>query len=442
MSLTKPRYETAQSGLPGDPLFWETVLNQSDVFAYNTASEGKGGPFGAQLWLVHPDTDQYILVGTAQEPEDSNAVISKGRASAHAEAENLSLEKRQELVNFLEAHRGEGWKIVQVSSGESCPSCRSKQVLLASELIERGAIGPNDFHVAFKATYDQTKRDAGFNDAPYDQAMRAINKLDVLKTEQGLFGLSAALKADKVASAQIDTGELVYNPVDLVTKADAPKKVVRLFEWVGKQPFAVIIGRDGEIMSGGMDERYFSPTKINQPEKTAIVNALYKAAAKLRDVDGKFEAWNLEGAHLYTNIANIGPVAYAESLWYNLSDIRVVEEYTCDVIERAAQEMPGIDNKILFAKAAADYDAEDSPLKVVFNGDPEGASVAHLYWKAKMAMEGLKNRQAERLNELEQNSGITQIAYIDGTEGALSDLVQSSSLNSHYDGKQADPAPV
>lgn len=442
MSLTQPRYETAQSGLPGDPLFWETVLNQSDVFAYNTASEGKGGPFGAQLWLVNPDTEQYILVGTAQEPEDSNAVLSKGRASAHAEAENLSPEKRGELFRFLDARRGEGWKIVQVSSGESCPSCRSKQVLLATELIEKGVIRPNDFHVAFKATYDQTKRDAGFNDSPYDQALRAINKLGVLKTGQGLFGLAAALKADEVASAQIASGELVYNAVDLVAENDVPENVVSLFKWAGEQPFAVIIGQDGVIMSGGMDERDLSPAQINQPEKTAIVSALYKAAAKLREKDGKFEAWNLEGAHLYTNIRDIGPVAYAESLWYNLSDIRVVEAFTSDVTERMAQEMPGTENRILFAQAAADYDTPDSPLKVVFNGDPEGASVAHLYWKAKMAMESLKNRQAERLQQLEKSNGITQISYIDGTQGPLSDLVQSSAHKSHYDGKQADPSPI
>lgn len=52
MSLTKPRYQTAQSGLPGNPLFWETVLHQSDVFAYNTANAGKGSLLGRSYGLL------------------------------------------------------------------------------------------------------------------------------------------------------------------------------------------------------------------------------------------------------------------------------------------------------------------------------------------------------------------------------------------------------
>ena len=438
MSLTTPRYQTAkQSGLPGNQLFWETVLNQSDLFAYNTANAGKGGPFGAQLWLVNPKTDQYILVGTAEEPEDSNAVVSKGRASAHAEAENLSPEKRQELIKFLDDHQGEGWKVVQVSSGESCPSCRTKQVLLADELVDKGLIEQGDFHVVFKATYDQTKRDADFNDAPYDQTFRAIHGLGILAVKEGLFGLEAALKGDEAASSQIRSGELVYNAVDLVT--EMPGEVEKLMKNAGEQPVAVIVATDGSVMSYGLEERDLANDAINRPEKTAIVSALYKAAAKLREEKGKFEAWNLEGARLYTNIRDIGPMAYSESLWYNLSDIKVVEGFTSDVVDTMAQEMPGIGNRDLFGQVAADYDDPSSPLRVIFNGDPEEASIAHLLWKAKMAMEGLKNLQAERLTQLERQAGPVEFQYIDGRVGPLFGLVLSSRESSHYDGKQAGP---
>lgn len=436
--LETPRYQTAQSGAPGNPLFWDTVLNQSDIFAYNTANEGKGGPFGAQLWLVNAAEEQYILVGTAQEPEDSNAVVSKGRSSAHAEAENLSPEKRTEVIQFLENHRNEGWQMVQVSSGESCPSCRSKQVLLANELIERGLINKNDFHVLFKATYDQTKRDADFNDAPYDQTFRAIDELDTLDTEEGLLGLETALKSNEAAVAQIKSGELIYSAVDLVKSANIPESVDSIFKNAGNQPVAIIVRTDGSILSHAFDERSIEGDAINQPEKTAIVGALYQAAAKLREDEGKFEAWNLEGARLFTNVRDIGPMAYSESLWYNLSDIKVVADYTDEVVESIAQEMPGTANTELFKQVAADYDNPASPLTVIFNGDPEEASVAHLLWKAKMTMETLKNRQAERLSELEAEH-IPQIQFIDGTSAPLSSLVLSSRQSSHYDGKQAEP---
>lgn len=434
--LTTPRYQTAQSGTPGNPLFWETVLNQSDIFAYNTVNDGKGGPFGAQLWLVHAAKDQYVLVGTAQEPEDSNAVVSTGRASAHAEAENLSPEKRAQVIGFLENHRNEGWQIVQVSSGESCPSCRSKQVLFADELIGRGLLRKNDFHVIFKATYGQTKRDAGFNDAPYDQAFRAIGELGVLGTDEGLLGLEAALMSDETAAAQIKSGELVYIAVDLVKSGDLPEGVDSIFQRAGSQPVAVIVRADGSILSHAFDQRVEGDS-VNQPEKTALVGALYQAAAKLRD-EGKFEAWDLEGARLFTNVRDIGPMAYSESLWCNLSGMAVVEEYSSAVVDSMAQEMPGTRNAELFEQVAADYDHPGSPLKVIFHGDQEEASVAHLLWKAKMAMESLQNRQAERLLALEQGADL-HIQYIDGTRASLSRLVCSSRQSSHYDGKQAEP---
>ncbi len=436
--LTTPRYQAAQSGTPGNPLFWDTVLDQSDLFAYNTVSCGKGGPFGAQLWLVHAAKDHYVLVGTAQEPEDSNAVVSKGRASAHAEAENLSPEKRAEVIRFLEGHRDEGWQMVQVSSGESCPSCRSKQVLLANELIGRGLLRENDFHVIFKATYAQTKRDAGFNDAPYDQAFRAIAELGVFDTDEGLLGLEAALMSNETAAAQIKSGELVYIAVDHANSSDLPEGVDSILRRAGSQPVAIIVRTDGSILSSAVDQRSLGGDAMNRPEKTALVGALYQAAANLREDEGKFESWDLEGARLFTNVRDIGPMAYSESLWYNLSGISVVDEYTDAAVDCVAQELPGTGNAELFKQVAADYDDPASPLKVIFHGDPEEASVAHLLWKAKMAMETLQNRQAERLSALEEGANLC-IQYIDGTLASLARLVCSSRQSSHYDGKQAEP---
>ena len=427
---------SAQSHLPGDRLFWETMLNQSDLFAYDTVNEGKGGPFGAQLWLVQSSNDRYILIGSAEEPEDSNAVVSKGRASAHAEAENLSPNKRTDLIKFLEAHRDQGWEVVQVSSGESCPSCRSKQILLANELIERGLIDRGGFSVVFKATYEQTRRDAGFHDAPYDQAFRAIKALGVFDSPDGLFGLDAALSCEPATSEQIQSGELVFNAIEPVVASKLSAEVKAIFDQAMDQPVAVLVRADGSVLCHATDLRERNQDQINQPERTAIVGALYKAASKLRQEEDKFEAWNLEGAWLYTNIRAIGPMAYSESLWYNLSGIKVVRDYTSPAIDKLAQELPGMKNSELFLQVAAEYGSESSPLNVAYFGDPTEPSVAQMLWKAKMDMEALKNRQSQRLQELEQG-GPPATQLIDGTDMPLSKLLMTSSQSSNYDGKQS-----
>ena len=432
--LMTPRYMRAGAVLPGDGLFWETVLNQSDVFAFNTVHDGKGGPFGAQLWLVNESQERYVLVGTAEAPEDSNAVVSTGRASAHAEAESLCLENRGKVVGFLEGHRDEGWGVVQVSSGESCPSCRAKQVVFADELIGRGLIPSDGFHVVFKATYEQTKVDAGFNDAPYDQAFRAIAALKLLDSEDGLFGLEAALQGEGEWASQTRTGELVYIPVDRVDAGDVSDEIQGLFEKAVGTPIAVVVRADGSVLSVGREGRDYEGDAINAPERSAIVSALYEAAAGLR-AQGRFEAWDLEGACLYTNISSIGPVAYSESLWYNLSGIRVVGEFVSEAVNESAQELPGMGNAELFAQVAGEYDSESMPLRVSFGGDPERASVAHLLWKAKMRMEELASDQGDRLIELGKRGAMT-IELVDGSPMAIGGFVKSSKQSSNYDGKQ------
>lgn len=436
-ALLKPRFLTATGQVPGDPRIWEALVNQTDIFAYGTANADKGGPFGALLVLFHPETNQLVLVGNPENAQDSNAVVSKGLGSAHAEAENLSPNKRRRVIKFLTEHRGQGWHLVQVSSGESCPSCRSKQVAFANELIDKGIIGRDQFHVVFKATYGQTKKDADFNDEPYDQTFRTILALGVLDSEDGLFGLEEAIKADPTADVQHKAGGLIYNPVDPVNEDEVSAEVLEMFQEQDVRPMAVIVRQDGSILSSSVDLR-MATEKVNLTEKTAIIRALHNAAKFQREQEGKFESWNLEGATLYTNIKEIGPMAYAESLWYNLSGIKVVGHLTDPQIERMAEEVPGINNIDLFRQVAADYDSDVSPLSVVFNGNPEEASAAHLLWQAKMHREGILRQQADRLTALETTGGMSHIGFTNGTVASLSDVVEASGTSSHYDGKQAD----
>ena len=79
-----------------------------------------------------------------------------GIASNHAESNALSTQVRRDVVRFLSLHMAQcDWHIVQLSSGESCPSCRTKQILFSRELVDMKLIADfKNFHVIFKSTYE------------------------------------------------------------------------------------------------------------------------------------------------------------------------------------------------------------------------------------------------------------------------------------------------
>ncbi|HCQ71374.1 MAG: hypothetical protein CL570_07905 [Alphaproteobacteria bacterium] len=438
VKLDFPRYINAlNTNPPGNPEVWKALVNQTDHFAYDTSLNDKGGPFGASLWLYNTQTDDYVCVGTADTFQDSNAVLSKGRASAHAEAENLSADKKESVINFLTKTNDKNWVLVQVSSGESCPSCRSKQVLFANELIEKGLIKEQDgFFVIFKATYGQTFTDAGFNDAPYDQTLRAINKLGILKEpSKGLTSLDDAVTNDPALNTERTSGNLILTPVQNLNTPETPAIVKDLFDCYGSTPFAVITEPNGNLITQSADTRSITQS-IDEPEKTAIVSALYKAAAHNK-AQNKDQPWNLQGAKLYTNITDIGPLAYTESLWYNLSEINLLPDYSSEVINEQAQELSGTTNTDLFLQVTAEYNVTGSPLTVIFNGNEEQASIAHLLWRAKTAREALERQQSTLMKSI----GTEKITYIDGSSDVLKNIINHNERDSHYNGKTADPTP-
>lgn len=368
------RYPQADAKLPGDLDFWTRKAKASDQFALETAMSGKGGPFGAQLWVIGDDM-QPTMIGK----DDSNAVVSKGDAGAHAEAENLSLENRVALTNFLEQNRGRNLKIVQVSSGESCPSCRAKQVLFAQELVSKGLINSGDFYVAFKATFERTKQDADFNDLPMDNLLQAIDSYKVLELKNGLHELEATLKADPDAVELIRSGDIFYYPIRTVEPAALPKIAQDFFVSQNGKPAAVVITKNGELLASAIDERDTS-SSLNEPEKTAPVLALQRASQGLRQNEDKFDAWNLDGARLVTNIRDLGPWAVTASLWNSLSALEYVPAYAGPDTEQSARELPGVSNRDLFRKVAAPYNDPVSPLRVRHVGNPDEPNVAHLWW--------------------------------------------------------------
>ncbi|MGB4107914.1 MAG: hypothetical protein WBK55_08980 [Alphaproteobacteria bacterium] len=429
--LLTPKFKSANAPLPGDLDFWRMMLDQSDNFSYQTANNNKGGPFGAQLWLVREGNKptEYILSGDGDRLEDSNAVVSKGIASAHAEAENLSPMQRLQVMRFLARNKGQGWQVVQVSSGESCQSCRTKQVLFAEELIQNGLIERGGFHVVYKATFQQTKRDANFSDAEYDMTFRAISELGILDQKDGLLGLEATFKRSPVTSRLLDAGELIYVPVHETWWEDVPNVVRDCMKLA--EPVAVIIAPDGNVLAVRHDD-VSNPATLNFPEDRAIMRALHTAARNQRSA-GIFESWNLGGAKLYTNISEIGP-SYGETLWYNLSSINIVPGKASDTINFLARELPHLSNREAFKLAAMEYNAPGSPISVRYLGAENGANAAHMLWKAKMAHEGLLMQQAERLKKF---SGL-EIRLLDGSL-PVEKFVQSGTISTNYDGKQAEP---
>lgn len=446
--LKQQRALSAKAVLPGNLLFLQTILDASDCFAFETANEGKGGPFGAQLWLVNPNLpeSEWIIVAADSHAQDSNAVVSKGLASQHAEAENLSPEKRAAVSRFLEKNQGQGWQVMQVSSGESCPSCRSKQYLFANELVEAGLIEPGDFHVLFKTGYQSTKDVAGFNDQPFDQTFRAILSLGLLNTPEGLLGLKKALLADPLTAAQVQSGALVYNNVEGVDAQNIPQHVNDLFQSAADQPFALIVTPEGQVLSFGVDERSAS----GEFENMAVIRALHKASGEKKKA-GISEPWNLRGAILYTNIRDLGPASYAETLWYNLSTIKVVNDYASDAVNDAARETD-LPNSEAFRAVADEYGAPGSLLNVANVATLGGASdpqtltltpdagIAQILWFAKMRQERLLGLQAQRLDALAQ-AGLSSVRVLTDKGLGRIDLgavVASSRQSSNYDGKEGN----
>ncbi|MEO0392011.1 MAG: hypothetical protein AAF213_02055 [Pseudomonadota bacterium] len=301
-------------------------LNALDQFAADHVRTGKGGPFGAALRLYDATLDQWISVAGPA----GNAVLTKGIGSAHAEAETLDQTTVQAVLAYRDQHPSHHLHLLQLSTAESCPACRAKQVTFMHQLMARG--WPEDWPmvVAFGATYEQTAAIAGFNDRPYDE--------DLKRPTPALMTIHQTTH-DQLA-----------------------------FEVVKDWPFAAITVGD-EVIS-----------LIDRPGPLAMEVAAIQAAAQHQRAQGQDQPWRLDHHHparLITSADAVGPLMWTECQWAAVGEIILVTD-----MPSTPPESPMMDNQALLAAIRAPYNAEGAVITVKHLGQGTGfANQAQQIWR-------------------------------------------------------------
>ena len=140
----------------------EAVLLQADAVAMQGIKVGAGAPFGAILRVYYPAKNTYLFYDFATA---HNTVRRDSFTGAHAEHNAMELAIQTGLYEFLGAHPNS--LVVLFSSGESCSNCRTKEEILARDLIGKGLIQSKQFIVYYGATFEDAEKLAGFCERDY-----------------------------------------------------------------------------------------------------------------------------------------------------------------------------------------------------------------------------------------------------------------------------------
>lgn len=317
-------------------------LDDVDTFALASVRSGIGGPFGAALFLYNEADETHEMIG---EPK-GNAVLSTGCGSAHAEDRILG----PDIVARLEQRLGElaavrdNLYVVMVSSAESCPACHTKEQIVARALADAGLLPAGHFVVVFGASYQDTAEVAGFHDAPYFEDM----------------------------VRGIGNGLIRVTP----KSSDILNDAVRILFRGSADPVSAVV-RDGNILAISGDQRNESAV-FATADYTAI-----QAACRDQKNAGMMQPWNLREATLYTSSRTVGPLAYTECQWANITRIIPVT----DARAFAAQEAKNIANDDLASVVGTI--GYDHPQSVVVMRPVKGfANKAQHGWRERMASMG------------------------------------------------------
>lgn len=272
----------------------EDRLVRADRAAVDNVRAGRGGPFAASLHVYHRDRAEMTDIA---EPA-GNSVLATGLASAHAEDRAIQPDHVAALKKILHDTGAEAAHVYLVTSGESCPACHAKLEILARTLLHEKLILPGRFTVIYGATYEDTHQVAGFNDAPYHDDFQKPAGTGLIRQK-------------------------------IVKYHDLPPMIRDRVKDVAA-PVAVIATKD-RILAGTGDF----------PEISAIHFAsAMQLRARIED------PWNLRMATLYSFTRDIGPMAYAECQWANVTQWVTIDHPDAKLF--ATREAPDIDNKALF----------------------------------------------------------------------------------------------
>ncbi len=294
------------------------LLDRGDAHACDSVKRGVGGPFAAGLFAWQPETDAWRELV----PFKGNAVFATGMASAHAEDQALRPDGQKALKRFLSKAKraGEAWRIVMISTAESCPACHSKIEIVARRLVTEGLLPPGGFILAFGASYADSREVGGFNDAVYhaDLARPVTDR---------------AIPVERTS------------PHDL---PDFPGVSLRR----ARGPVAAVIGATVRLI--GRDQR--RRDWVQTPELSVLRGA--SAALMAAGVD---RPWDLQRATLITTAAALGPLAYAECQWANIGRILLLPGTS----RRAHEEAPDLPGPLYRAIVDRPYNGPAAAIRVI-----------------------------------------------------------------------------
>ena len=255
-----------------------SLLAEADKFALKNVDSG-GGPFAAIVAVYDPVSCECVRIGKPS----VNAVLDTGIPSAHAEDQwFLPRKNMRDLVQVLSKWKQKGREpqVIFASSGQSCPSCLTKEEILARYLKKSELVPYSNFIVAYGATFENSARIAGFNDLPYVQ--------DLVRFQQ----------------LPLSTTSMVKYRVAKV--GDIPVDVAQLFKQASGQ--LAVVARGNEILAVGEDSRYGCDI-ISTAEVSAI-----RDACRMQKKDGIEQPWILG------DINHINPSSEKMATLYTTAD--------------------------------------------------------------------------------------------------------------------------
>lgn len=324
------------------------LLIETDKFAARNVQLGLGGPFGASIHIYNRKTGEFILIGTLQ----ANAVLSTGLAGAHAEDQAMKPEQILALKAKLAAMADDidDLFVLLSSSGESCPSCHSKEQILARDLVYHQLIKSGHFIVTYGATYQDTAEIAGFHDLPYF--------IDIQKPR--------------------GTGAI---PLLSSVPSELPKEFSYLFSNTD-QPLAVLVTAFGTFTGG--DLRTPDHLFINEN-----LRAIYAANTALKQMNadapwdvGLGQSGLANRSALYTTDTDIGPLVYSTAQWANVGKLVSVE---CGV--HSSSEAAGITDGLLY-KVVGNQDYSHTASEVHIVHIDNFPNMAQYEWRERLQEKG------------------------------------------------------